>query len=184
MLEVELALIQDELHHDARNQCQGNSCHEGEVEGARRFSLVFEHLVDRERCGHHIELQVFVSSGCSEDGLIHVLRVEGRDILRGHIEEVDDLVEIIFLRGFVDLVGTKAVRVGLTFVARSVDLVIELIIRHVARVLDFKGLGRVGEHLRNVSAHQITIGCAIAICHVDRLLVHQNALLVGVEPCA
>ena len=181
---MELAFIQDKLHHYARNQCQGNSSHEGIVEGFGRFSLVFKHLVDGHRCGHHVELQVFVSSGCSKDSLVHVLRVKGRDILRGNIEEVDYLVEIIFLRGFEDLVGAKAVRVRLAFVSCSVNLVIELIIRHISRVLYFKSLSRIRKHLRNVSAHHITICGAIAIGYVDRLFVHQNALLVGIEPCA
>jgi hypothetical protein len=94
MLQGKFTLIQNELNHDTGDQGQSDCGHKDEVEGASCFLDVLELLIDRVRCGCHIEIEVSVITSNSENGLVDVLGVESRDILRSDVKVVDDVVEV------------------------------------------------------------------------------------------
>ena len=104
MLQLQLTLIQDELYHNTRNECQGNSCHEYEIVSTRSLFNVDVFLIDREGLVDHIVGEFRVSSGHAKNGLSDELREHRCRLLGGHVQVVDDLVDMALLVGLVDLV--------------------------------------------------------------------------------
>ncbi len=104
MLQLELTLVEDELDHDAGDKGQSNSCHKDKVIGTRGRLKILELLIDGVRFCRDAELKFWVSSGYTQNGLVHVLGIQGGHILRRHVQEADNLIEIFRFVGMVDLV--------------------------------------------------------------------------------
>jgi len=126
VLQREFTLIQDELNHNTWNKCQSDCGHKDEIVCCSCLLNVLEFLVDRVRCGSHIEVELWISCCNSENGLIHVLRVQSCDILRSDVKEVDDIVQVFRFVRLVNLVGAISVRIDRTLVAERVDGIIEV----------------------------------------------------------
>ena len=77
MLELKFTFIQNELDHDAWDECQGNCCHEHEVISTCCLFYVNKLLVDWEWLIDDVELKVRISCSNSQNGLIHVLGEHG-----------------------------------------------------------------------------------------------------------
>ena len=90
MLQLELALVQDKLDHDTGDQSKSNGCHEYKVICASSCLQILELLIDWVRCGSNAESKLRVIGCNSENGFVHVLRVESSHILRCHVQKVDD----------------------------------------------------------------------------------------------
>ena len=155
MLQLQLSLIQDELHNDARDESQSDSRHESEVEGARRRLLVLEPLVDRERLADDVELEISLTSGRPQKRSVEVLGVEGRHVLRGHIQVRADLVQVSALVGPVDLERAIAVWERLTVLASLVERVVELGVAQVVFVHDLESVSSVRQ-----------LGCELMAQHI------------------
>lgn len=104
MLQLKLTLIQNELDHNTGNQGQGNSRHEYEIVSTRSLFNVDELLIDRERLVYHIVGEVRVASGHTKNCLSDELREHCCRFLGGHVQVVDDLVNMALLVGLIDLV--------------------------------------------------------------------------------
>lgn len=81
MLELELALLQNELNHDAGDEGKSDGGHEHEVISACSLLNILELLVDWVRSGCHIEVQLRVTGSNTKDSLEHVLWIHGSHIL-------------------------------------------------------------------------------------------------------
>jgi len=110
VLELEFALVQDKLNHDARDESQGNSSHEYKVIGTCSLLNINKLLVNWEGLVYDIERKLRVISRHSKYSLVHVLGEHSSGFLRSHIQVVDNVVEIAFLVCLVDLVGAITVR--------------------------------------------------------------------------
>ena len=88
MLQLELALVQDELDHDARDKSQSDCCHEHKVVGSCSFLDIYILLVDWEGLVDDIVSKFRVVCSHSKDSLVHVLREHGCGVLRSHIQKV------------------------------------------------------------------------------------------------
>ncbi len=104
MLQLELTFVEDELNHDTRDKGQSNSCHEDKVIGTRRRLKILELLIDGVRFCRDAELKFWVVSGYTKNGLVHVLGVHSCHILRGHVQEADNLIEILRFVCVIDLI--------------------------------------------------------------------------------
>lgn len=104
MLQLQLTLIQDELDHNTGNECQGNSRHEYEIVSTRSLFNVDVLLIDREGLIDHIVGKFRVASGHTKNGLSDKLGEHCCRFLGGHVQVVDDLVDMALLVGLVDLV--------------------------------------------------------------------------------
>jgi len=100
--------------------------------------------------------------------------------LRRDVEEHADLIQLAFLVCLVNLVRAETVRVRRSIIARLVDAVIELGVVEAIKEGHIEGIRRIGQGFSELRAHDIV---AIA-CHIERLVINVDALLVGVEPCA
>ena len=74
MLELHFTLLEDELDHDTGNEGQGNSHHQGEVKCSRGRFLIFEKVIDRERCVDNVELKGRIVRRHPKDRIVHELR--------------------------------------------------------------------------------------------------------------
>ena len=92
MLELEFALLKNELDHDAGNQGKSNGCHKDVVVSTCSLFDILELLINWVGSRCHVEVHIWIIESDSENGLVHVLRVKGRDILRRHVHVVDDNV--------------------------------------------------------------------------------------------
>ena len=134
MLKLLLAFIQNELNHNAGDQGHRDSHHEGKVSRACSALLILEHLIDRERCGDDIELKVGLTRSDSQDRVVDVLRVHARHILRGHVEEVYHLVQILSLVCLKYLVAAVAIGEGISVLPSGKHCIIELCVVQVIMI--------------------------------------------------
>jgi hypothetical protein len=182
LLELQFSLIEYELDHYARNECQGNGNHEHKVVGTGSVFNVYILLVDRERLIDQVEFKLRITSGNSKNCLEHVLGEHDGRILRGAIQIVDDVVQMqVFVR-IEDLVGTISVGEERQFVAVFVHSVKVLRIIHRCRInkVHVKRFSRIRERCCELS----TCYVPPITSHVLRVFIHDNSLLVGIEASA
>ncbi len=145
MLQLELTFVEDELNHDTRDKGQSNSCHEDKVIGTRRRLKILELLIDGVRFCGDAEFKFWVVRGYTENGLVHVLGVQGGHILRSHVQEAYNLIEIFRFVGMVDLVRAISIGVKGQVIARLVHLVVEFSVVQVIDEGDLESLCCIGQ---------------------------------------
>jgi len=96
-----------------------------------------------ERRGGDIQREVWVLESGLKDGLVQVLWVEAGDVLRSHVEESVELVEVASTVGLEELEGSIGVWVRISvglLVSVLIDLVVEIFEGHIScfDVLDVK----------------------------------------------
>ena len=168
MLDLKLALHQYELDHDTRYQSQCDRCHKDEIIRTCSLLYVLKRLINRIRCRSDIEGEIWIIGRHSQDGLVHVLGEHGRDILGGHVQVVDDLVEGVLLVRVVDLVRAVSVRVQRKIISGLIYLIVEISVIRRIDILHIEGLSHIWHVRKELRALHI-----VAVAHrVDRILIH------------
>ena len=143
MFELKFALLQDELNHDARDEGKCDRSHEYKIVCARSLFDILELLVDWVRSGSHFKVKVRIVKANTKNSLVHVLRVQHGNILRSHIDVVDEVVLVSDSVGLVDVVRTVSVGEQRSIVTSFINLVIEVGVILSRDISDIKGIRRV-----------------------------------------
>ena len=126
MLQLQLSLLQDIGHHNARDQGQTNRHKEGEVKRLGCLLTLLEGVEHREWRGRHFILEVWLVRHSGQESLIHVLREQRLNILGGDVHKVGDVVGVVLGVGLVDLVRTVSVGVQWLVITLLEDSVVEI----------------------------------------------------------
>ena len=109
MLELQFALLKNELDHDAGNQGKSDGCHKDIVVSTCSLFDILELLINWVGSGSNVEVHIWIIESDSKNGLVHVLRVKACDILRRHVHVVDDVVLVSDPVSLVNVVRTVPV---------------------------------------------------------------------------
>lgn len=145
MLQLELSLVENELNHYAGDKGQSNSCHEDKVIGTRSCLKILELLIDGVRFCRDAEFEFWVASGNTKNGLVHVLGIQGGHILRSHVQEADNLIEIFRFVCMVNLVRAISIGIKGQFIARLIHHVVEFSVVQVVDECDLESLSCIGQ---------------------------------------
>ena len=139
MLELILSLLNDEGDDDAGDEGQRDRDYRREVEGLRRANPTLEDVKDGEGRGNRVQLnclRLLLPDG-RQDRVIHVLGEVGHRLLTGCIDEHIHLevVLVISLDSFVDLVGAEAERLRIANVLLFIYSLVIVFVRYVGLVV-------------------------------------------------
>jgi len=139
--------------------------------------VVLDLVSQRVRCVAHFEFKFGVPSRNLEDGLVHELRVEHCDILRGDVDVADEFVFVLELAGLVDFVRAVVIRLFWCFSPSILKhsfteclIVFSKVLRFVVK-LDIPDPFFLRGHVLNE-----LVDVDITVPHVDRVLVEQKLL--------